>query len=98
MVGGAYIAIAVSFALAGGIVGRLKGSSFFIWFLVSGAIPVLGLLAALAYRSERDELRRQCPQCGRICMLYDALCVRCGCELDFPETALAAENTVQASR
>jgi hypothetical protein len=96
--GGAYIAIALSFALAGGIVGRLKGSSFFIWFIVSGLIPVIGLLAAVAFRSERDELRRECPQCGRICKLHDAICVRCGCELEFPESAIAPESAAQGAR
>jgi len=98
MAGGAYVVIALSFALAGGVVGRLKGSSFFIWFVVSGVVPVIGLLAAIAFRSERDELRRKCPQCGRICKLHDAICVRCGCELDFPETAIAPESAVQGAR
>jgi hypothetical protein len=98
MAGGAYVVIALSFALAGGVVGRLKGSSFFIWFVVSGFIPVIGLLAAVAFRSERDELRRECPQCGRICKLHDAICVRCGCELEFPEAAIAPESAVQGAR
>lgn len=80
-----YIVIATSFALAGGIVGRIKGSSFFIWFLISGAVPVIGLAAAVMYRYDSDEPRRRCPQCGHICMLHDALCTRCGSELDFPE-------------
>jgi hypothetical protein len=56
-----YVIIAVCFGLAGGIVGRTKGSSFVLWFLISGALPFVGLLAALAYRREVDELRRQCP-------------------------------------
>jgi hypothetical protein len=97
MAGGAYVAIALSFALAGGIVGRLKGSSFWIWFVVSGLVPVIGLLTAVVYRSERDELRRQCPTCGRLCMLYDALCVRCGTELDFPDAAIAPESATPAA-
>jgi len=96
--GGAYVVIALSFALAGGIVGRLKGSSFWLWFLISGVIPVIGLLTAVVYRSERDELRRQCPTCGRVCKLYDALCVRCGTELDFPETAIAPESAAHPAR
>ena len=98
MAGGAYISIAMGFALGGGVVGRLKGSSFWLWFLISGAIPLFGLLAAVCYRSERDELRRQCPTCGRVCKLYDALCVRCGTELDFPEQALASENSAAVAR
>ena len=88
----AYLVIAFSFALAGGLVGRLKGSSFFIWFLISGILPVLGLLAALLYRTERDELRRQCPGCGKIVKLHDALCTRCGTELEFPEIAIEPES------
>jgi hypothetical protein len=88
----AYLVIAFSFALAGGLVGRIKGSSFIIWFLISGAVPVLGLLAALLYRSERDELRRQCPGCGRIVKLHDAICMRCGTELDFPSVAIEPES------
>jgi len=98
MAGGAYISIAIGFALGGGVVGRLKGSSFWLWFLISGAIPVFGLLAAVCYRSERDELRRQCPTCGRVCKLYDALCVRCGTELDFPEQALVSETAAPSLR
>jgi hypothetical protein len=98
MAGGAYVFIALSFALAGGMVGRLKGSSFWIWFAISGLIPVLGLLTAVAYRSERDELRRQCPTCGRVCKLYDALCVRCGTELEFPDSAIAPESAAPVAR
>jgi hypothetical protein len=88
----AYLVIAFSFALAGGLVGRIKGSSFWIWFLISGLLPVIGLLAALLYRSERDEVRRQCPGCGRIVPLHDALCTRCGTELDFPEVGIEPES------
>ena len=43
-----------------------------------GAAAVLGLAAALAYRFDTDELRRQCPGCGRVVKLHDALCTRCG--------------------
>ncbi len=87
-----YIVIAVCFAISGGIVGKLKGSSFWLWFLISGAVPFLGLITALAYRFERDELRRQCPRCGRVTKIYDAVCTRCGTELDFPEVAIAPES------
>jgi hypothetical protein len=92
----AYLVIAFSFALAGGLVGRIKGSSFFIWFLISGALPVLGLVAALLYRTERDELRRQCPGCGKIVKLHDALCTRCGSELEFPDVAIEPESAASA--
>jgi hypothetical protein len=87
-----YLVICLSFGLAGGLVGRIKGSSFFLWFLVSAILPVIGLLAALLYRSDRDELRRQCPGCGKVVKLHDALCTRCGTELEFPEVAIVPES------
>ncbi len=88
----AYVIIALGFGLAGGYVGKVKGSSFLLWFLISAIVPILGLVAAIAYRVERDELRRQCPQCGRVTMAYDALCTRCGSELDYPEVLIAPES------
>jgi peptidoglycan/LPS O-acetylase OafA/YrhL len=88
----AYLVIAFCFGLAGGIVGKIKGSSFMLWFLISAVVPFIGLMAAIAYRFERDELRRQCPKCGRVTKIYDALCTRCGEELDFPEQPLVAES------
>jgi ribosomal protein S27AE len=94
----AYVFIALCFALAGGIVGRLKGSSFFLWFLISGAVPVIGLAAALLYRWDRNELRRECPGCGNVVKLHDALCTRCGTELDFPDVAIASEADVAERR
>ena len=91
----AYVIIALCFAVSGGIVGRLKGSSFWLWFLISGAVPFLGLFAALAYRSETEELRRRCPTCGRVTKIYDAICTRCGTEFEFPEQPLASEAAVR---
>ena len=87
----AYVIIALCFGVAGGIVGRVKGSSFGLWFLISAAVPVFGLIAALAYRFDSREPRRRCPRCGRVTKLYDAVCTRCGAELDFPDVALAPE-------
>jgi hypothetical protein len=98
MAGMGLLIILLWFGIAGGVVGRMKGSSFFIWFLVSACVPFIGLLAAVCYRSDRNELRRQCPTCGRIGKLYDAVCVRCGTELEFPEFALASESSVAAAR
>jgi hypothetical protein len=93
----AYVVIATCFGLAGGIVGRVKGSSFWLWFLISGAVPVIGLAAALMSRWETNELRRQCATCGKVVKLHDALCTRCGAELDFPEVAIAPESELVRS-
>jgi predicted RNA-binding Zn-ribbon protein involved in translation (DUF1610 family) len=88
----AYLIIAFSFGLAGGIVGRSKGSSFLIWFLIAFAIPIVGLAAAVLYRSERDEVRRQCPRCGNLVRLHDAMCMRCGHDLEFPDVGIEPES------
>ena len=93
-----YVIFAIWFGLAAGTVGRIKGSSFFLWFLISAIIPFAGLLAALLYRNDRDELRRQCPGCGKVVKLHDALCTRCGTELDFPEVAIEPESVTAARR
>jgi hypothetical protein len=82
------------FGLAGGIVGKIKGSSFFIWFLISGLIPFLGLLTAIFYRWDTEELRRQCPRCGKVVKLHDAVCMGCGTELEFPDAAIASEASL----
>jgi peptidoglycan/LPS O-acetylase OafA/YrhL len=87
-----YLIIAFLFGLAGGIVGRYKGSSFLLWFLISACVPFLGLFAAIAYRFESNELRRRCPRCGKVTKIYDAICMRCGTELDFPEEAIPPES------
>jgi len=94
----AYVIIALCFGVAGGLVGRIKGSSFVLWFLISGLVPFIGLMAAIAYRYERDELRRQCPGCGHVTKIYDAICTRCGTELSFPDVAIAPESAAHGAR
>ena len=98
MAGSGLVVILFFFGLAGGIVGRMKGSSFFVWFLVSAAAPFFGLLAAVFYRWDNRELRRQCPGCGRVLMLHDAVCVSCGEELEFPDVAIAPEAAIGRPR
>ena len=93
-----YLAIAIWFGVCGGIVGRIKGGSFLIWFLISAVVPGLGLIAALLYRWDSRELRRQCPGCGKVVKLHDAICTSCGTELDFPQVAIASEAEVAERR
>lgn len=87
MTGGAYAIIAVSFGLATGIIGRAKGSSFFIWFLVGCVIPFFGLIAVILYRVEREEPERRCPRCGAVHKLYVQVCRVCGEDLYLPDPA-----------
>ena len=85
MAGAAYALIALTFAFATGLVGRAKGSSFFIWFFVGGILPVIGLIAAFLYRVEREEPERRCPTCGAVQKLYVQVCRRCGEDLYLPD-------------
>jgi hypothetical protein len=86
-----YLLLCVWFGIGGVVVARIKGVPMFLGFLISAILPLFGLVALVLYRSDREELRRQCPGCGKIVPLHDALCVRCGTELEFPEVAIEPE-------
>jgi hypothetical protein len=81
----ALIVIAFFFGLATAIVAKIKGSSFFVWFIVGFCLPGIGLVAALLYRWERYEPRRRCPRCGSLRLLADQVCAVCGEDLTWPE-------------
>ena len=76
--------------LSAGVIGKLKGSSFWIWFLVGAVLPLLGTLAAIFYRSEYREPRRACPECGKLQPLHVQVCTRCGRDLDWPDEVIPA--------
>ena len=80
-----YLVIATSFGLATGFVGRAKGSSFFLWFIIGGVLPVLGLVAAFLYRYEKAEPERSCPRCGKVHKLYVQVCNSCGYDMYLPD-------------
>jgi ribosomal protein L32 len=69
----------------GGVIGQRKGSSYYVWFLVSLFVPVLGPVAALLYRHETDVPLRLCPNCGDAVRVHDAMCMRCGGDLEYPQ-------------
>lgn len=75
------LAILFFCALAAAVVGKIKGSSFLLWFLIGFCLPVVGVIAALLYRWERDEPTRPCQRCGRRVKLYDQVCMTCGEDL-----------------
>jgi hypothetical protein len=85
-----FVVLAFFCGLSAGTIGKLKGSSFWIWFLVGLVLPLLGTIAAVFYRSERNEPRRQCPECGNVVPLSDQVCTRCGRDLDWPAEYTAA--------
>jgi hypothetical protein len=72
------------FGLSAGAIGKIKGSSFFLWFLVGFAAPLLGTIAAVLYRNERDEPRRSCGECGFVMPITSQVCRRCGADQEYP--------------
>lgn len=87
----AYVVIAVTCGLATAIIGRAKGSSFFIWLLIGTVLPVLGLIVVIFYRSEKSEPERVCPRCGTRHKLYVQVCTRCGEDMYLPESSEVLE-------
>lgn len=79
-----FVLISFFMGMAGGAAGKVKGGSFFLWFLVSCIPPWLGVAAALLSRDEHQERYRRCPTCTKVVSWHDALCTRCGTELEFP--------------
>ena len=93
-----YLVLCVWFGIAGAVVARVKGASMLLGFLISAILPFFGLLALVLYRSDLEELRRESPGCGRIVPLHDALCTRCGTELEFPDVAIEPQAGFRPSR
>ena len=91
-----YLIIASVSGVWAGLIGRSKGSSPVIWFVIGAIVPFLGVLIAVLYRHEDDELRKQCPTCGNVVPIYDALCTRCGTELDFPDVAIEPASAARS--
>jgi len=91
-----YLTLCLVFGVATALVARARGTSWVLWGLIGAIFPVLGLVGVLLFRRETEELRRPCPSCDRVCMIYEALCTRCGAELDFPEVAI--ESQADAAR
>jgi hypothetical protein len=79
-----WVVVPVLSAIAAGVIGRMKGSSVFIWTLVGLGLPVIGPIAALLYRNENDEPRRPCPRCGAVHKIHVQVCTRCGLDMDLP--------------
>jgi hypothetical protein len=72
------------FGLSAGAVGKIKGSSFWIWFIVGFILPGLGTIAALLYRFEGKDPWRSCPECGHEMPIYQQVCNKCGRDLEYP--------------
>ncbi len=88
-----YLVILFFFGLSAGTIGRIKGSSFFIWFLVGFCLPIMGTVLALLWRWERNQPMRRCEECGAIVPLHDQVCMRCGRDLEFPQEVFTLDRS-----
>jgi hypothetical protein len=80
------------FAFATGAVGKYKGSSFVLWFVIGFFIPAIGLFAAFAYRNEKHDPLRECPNCGNVVGIAVQVCGRCGEDLEYPDEFVAPKG------
>ena len=86
------------FGLVTAAVGKHKGSSFLLWFVIGALLPVIGLITALAIRSDREEPERQCPRCGAVQKLYVQVCSVCGEDLYLPDPSEVRTPAVLRAR
>jgi hypothetical protein len=80
-----FLVLMFFFGLSAGVIGRIKGSSFVIWFLIGAGLPLIGTIAAVLYRYERDEPRRRCDECGFVMPITSQVCRRCGADQEYPK-------------
>jgi hypothetical protein len=80
-----FLVLMFFFGLSAGVIGKIKGSSFFVWFLIGFALPLLGTIAAIFYRFEQREPRRRCDECGFMMPVTSQVCRRCGADQEYPD-------------
>ena len=87
-----YAVIPLVSGLLAGIIGKRKGMSFLLWFAVGTIVPIIGLIAAILFRTERYDPRRECPNCHAVVPITTQVCLRCGEDLDYPEELIAPKG------
>lgn len=87
----AYLVLIICTGLSAGLVAKLRGNSFWIWFAVGFVLPLFGTVAALLYRRESEVPKRACPECGKPVAIHDQVCMKCGRDLEWgPDFTLPA--------
>jgi hypothetical protein len=87
-----YALIPILFGLITGCVGKYKGMSFFLWFVIGAILPFVGLAAAILFRTERYDPRRECPNCNAVVPITTQVCLRCGEDLEYPDELIAPKG------
>ena len=57
-----YVVIAIFCGLSAGVVAKIKGGPFWIWFLVGLVLPLIGTLAALFMRWDQRRAAAAVPR------------------------------------
>ncbi len=83
-----FVFILFFFGLSAGVVAKLRGNGFWIWFVIGFAMPMFGTLAALFARSDRNEPRRRCDRCAEVIPVHNQVCPACGTDLPYPREIL----------
>ena len=93
-----FLVILFSFGLSAGAVAKIKGHSFFLWFLIGFCLPFFGTITALCTSNDRraGTRTRRCTECPNVMPIHVQVCTRCGADLPFPE--LAAEPLPRQER
>jgi hypothetical protein len=92
------VVICFFLGLSAAVIGKIKGGSFFLWFLIGVCTLGIGTVAALLHRVERNEPERRCPTCGKWVRLSDQVCMRCGEDLDWVEADFDAPAAAGVGR
>jgi hypothetical protein len=87
-----YALIPLAFGFITACVGKYKGMSFFLWFLIGTLLPIFGLIAAILFRTEKYDPRRECPNCNAIVPITTQVCLRCGEDLEYPDELIAPKG------
>lgn len=72
-----------------GVVGKYKGSSFFIWFFAGTILPGIALLGVILMRTDKQDPKRECPNCHAVVPIAAQVCMRCGEDLEYPDELIA---------
>jgi ribosomal protein S27AE len=89
----AYVVLIIFTGLSAGIVAKIRGNSFWIWFAIGFVLPLIGTVAALLYRREGDVPKRKCPECGGTVAIHDQVCMKCGRDLEWrPDFTLTVDS------
>lgn len=87
-----YFVAPIVLGIITGIIGRYKGSSFVLWFIIGTILPFIGLVAVILSRTEKLDPRRECPNCGNLVAIAVQVCPRCGEDLEYPEELVAPKG------